>query len=61
LLALLSVGAIAGSRAIGLFIDGAFTDVLKGTIAFEITLFVISLVLFLRTPDAASAAALKAA
>jgi ABC-type thiamin/hydroxymethylpyrimidine transport system permease subunit len=57
LLALLSVGAIAGSRAIGLVIDGAFTDVLKGTITFEITLFVISLILFLRTPDAAPKAA----
>jgi len=57
LLALISVGAIAGCRAVGLVVDGAFTDVLKGTIGFEITLTVVSLILFLRTPDASASAA----
>jgi hypothetical protein len=53
LLALLSVTAIALSRAVGLLLDGDFTDVLKGTLAFEVVLAVISLIIFLRTPDAA--------
>jgi hypothetical protein len=52
-LALISVAAIALCRAIGLVIDGDPIDVLKVTLAFEATLTVISLVLFLRTPKTA--------
>ena len=49
LLALLTAGAIAASRAIGLIIDGAFTDALKGAMTFEIVVTAISLFLFVRT------------
>lgn len=55
LMTLLSVGAVASCRGIGLIIDGAVTSVLKGTIIFEATLTVITLVLFLRAPAAAPA------
>lgn len=51
--ALVSVAAIAISRAIGLAIDGDPIDVLKYTLAFEVVLTVVSLVIFLRTPKTA--------
>jgi len=52
LFTLLSVGALAICRGIGLVIDGDVTSVLKGTIIFEGTLTLITLVLFLRAPRA---------
>lgn len=51
--ALISVAAIAASRAIGLLIDGDYLQVLVFTLGFEVVLTVISLVLFLRTPKTA--------
>lgn len=56
LLTLLSVGFVAASRGIGLIIDHSMTPVLQGTIIFEATLTVISLILFLRTPAQPTAA-----
>lgn len=51
LLALLSVAAIAISRLIGFALDGDVIPVLQGTVIFEIVLTVISLIIYLRTPD----------
>ena len=56
LLVLLSAAAITLSRLYGFVVDGDITPVLKGTIAFEITLTVISLIFWLRTPEPAAGA-----
>jgi hypothetical protein len=50
LLMLLSVGAVAACRAIGLLIDGQVTSNLQGVLVFEVVLTVVTLVLLLRTP-----------
>lgn len=49
LLTLLTVGAVAACRAIGLVIDGAVTSNLQGVLVFEVVLTVVTLVLWLRT------------
>jgi hypothetical protein len=54
LLALLSVGAVTASRAMGLAIDGALTDTSIGTLALEIVLTAVALFIFLRTPNMSS-------
>jgi hypothetical protein len=55
LLSLLSVGAVAICRGIGLVIDHSLTSVLQGTIIFETALTIIALILFLRAPAAIAA------
>ena len=57
LLALLSVCAIALARLYGFMVDGDVIPVLQGTLLFEVVLAVISLVIYLRTPDHSAAAA----
>lgn len=51
LLTLLSVAGIAACRALGMFVlDGSPNDTLKSTLALEVTLTVITIVLLARTP-----------
>lgn len=49
LLVLLTIGAVAICRAVGLAIDGEVTANLQGVLVFELVLAVVTLVLWLRT------------
>jgi hypothetical protein len=51
LLALLLAAVIAASRALGLAIDGDMIPPSQGALTFEVVLTVISLVIYLRTPN----------
>ena len=51
LLAVLLASAIATSRALGFAIDGDVIPPLQGALTFEVALTVISLVIYLRTPN----------
>jgi hypothetical protein len=55
LFTLLSVGALAICRGIGLAIDGDVTSTLRGALIFEVCWTLITLFLFLRTPPSPTA------
>jgi hypothetical protein len=55
LFTLVSVTAVAASRAVGFAIDGDIIDVLLYTFIFEAVLTLVTLVIFLRTPSTATA------
>jgi hypothetical protein len=56
-LQVLAIGAVAASRALGIFLDGEATGVLIGALLFEIALTIVSVALLRRLPQALPPAA----
>jgi len=56
-LQVLTIGAVASARAIGILLDGEATGVLVGALAFEVLLTIVSIALLRRLPHAMPSAA----